>query len=120
MAQGLIFSAPLPVYAPGRRDMSIRKDRWLDVVPRRYDLRFNGLFRVPGTTAVSGTPDVPVSRLVLLIDRRTKLCARMKMSNADGTYEFSPVAKGPWLVLAFDHTGEFNAVVADDILGEPM
>lgn len=120
MAQGVVLSTPLPTYAPGRRDMSVRHDRLLDVAPRLLDTRFGGLFRVPGTTAVAGTPDVPVSRLTLLIDKRTKLPAKIKMSNPDGTYVFEYVGLGPWVVLTFDHTGEYNAVVADNILGTPM
>lgn len=120
MAQGLIFATPLPTYAPGRRDMSIPYNSLLDVAPRLYDTRFGGMFRVLGTTAVAGTPDVPVSRLTLLVDKRTKLTAKMKMSNPDGSYAFERVGPGPWVVLAFDHTGEYNAVVADNIIGTPM
>ncbi len=42
------------------------------------------------------------------------------MSDASGVVEFLAVAKGPWAVVAFDHTGEYNAVIADNVFGEPM
>lgn len=100
--------------------MSVRHDRQLNLTLGSYDKRFSGMFLVRGTTAVAGQPDVPVSRLTLLIDKLTKLPVRKKMSSADGTYRFDCVRYGPWAVVAFDHTGEYNAVIADNIYGEPM
>ena len=118
--QGVLFSAQLPTYAPFRRNSSIRNHALLDVVPRLYDLNFHGIFRVAGTTKVAGTPDVPVSRLTMLFDRNSKRSARVQISNGDGSYEFKSVKRGPWFVIAFDHTGEYNAVIADNVFGEPM
>ena len=120
MSTSVFGAAPLPTYAPGRRNVSVRHDRNLDLTPGRFDMRFSGMFLVQGTTAVAGQPDVPVSRLTLLFDKTTKLPVRTKMSNADGTYRFDCVRYGPWSVIAFDHTGEYNAVIADNIYGEPM
>lgn len=56
----------------------------------------------------------------MLMHGRSKIIASMKMSESDGTYEFFPVAYGPWTVIAFDHTGEYNAVIADNIYGTLM
>ena len=75
------------------------------------------MYRIFGTTSVAGTPDVPVSRLVVLCDKKTKLPVSQKVSDAGGEYEFQPMAQGPWFVVAFDHTGEYNAVIADNIYG---
>ena len=75
---------------------------------------------MPGSTAVAGTPDVPVSRRVGLFDRKSRRIAKETVSDAAGNYAFNNVASGPWFVVSFDHTGEYNAVIADNIYGEPM
>lgn len=87
---------------------------------KTQNIRWGGLFRVPGTTAVAGTPDVPVSRIVGLFDRKSQRIAMETMSDPAGNYEFANVSYGPWFVASFDHTGEYNAVIADNIYGEPM
>jgi len=121
MTTSLLFSASLATYAPGRRDMSVRHDQALDMRPRRTDMRIAGMYRLAGTTAVAGSPDVPVARLVRLYHSRfASFCARETLSAADGSWSFTCLDRGPWTVIAFDHTGEYNAVVAANILGEPM
>lgn len=120
MAQGLIGNFLLPTYAPGRRNMSFRHDRFWPDQFSRIDLRWGGLFNVPGTTEVAGNPDVPVKRRVVLFDAVTRLPARSLVSDASGAYVFNNVARGPWFVVSFDHTGEYNAVIADNIYGVPM
>ena len=68
---------------------------------------------------MAGTPDVPVTRRVRLYYVSGALVKEV-WSNPDGSYEFLAVAIGPWMVVANDHTGEYNAVIADNILGVPM
>ena len=46
--------------------------------------------------------------------------ARTMLSDASGVYEFRMVGLGPWFVTGHDHTGEYNAVIADNIYGTPM
>ena len=120
MATGLINAPRIPTYAPGRRDMSVRHDQILDPSLRRMNLQTNGLYRVVGTTAVAGSPDVPVARMVVLLDEKTKRPARSMMSSISGAYNFDHVARGPWSVISWDHTGEYNAVIASNKLGDPM
>lgn len=80
----------------------------------------SGLFKVAGTVAVAGTPDVPVSREVRLSRAKGGRLALSLFSDIAGNYQFSFVGRGPWVVTAHDHTGEYNAVIADNIFGEPM
>ena len=120
MSTGVIGSPLLAIYAPGRRNMSIRHDQIVGARPGTCDTRTGGTFKVRATTAVAGSPDVPVSRRAALICKAPLLIARVAMSDASGVVEFLAVAKGPWAVVAFDHTGEYNAVIADNVFGEPM
>jgi len=85
-----------------------------------FSLVFGGLYSVPGTVAVAGTPDAPVARKVRLVDLRSGRLVQETRSDQAGNYSFDYVTRGPWTVLAHDHTGEYNAVVADNIIGEPM
>jgi hypothetical protein len=87
---------------------------------READVVDGGAYKVPGTTKVSGAPDVPVSRLVCLFCARSRRLVRAQWSNQDGSYVFFGVRYGPWFVTAHDHTGEYNAVISDNIYGEPM
>lgn len=79
-----------------------------------------GLYRVAGTVAVSGTPETPVARRVRLIDTLSGRLAYEQFSTPTGNYSFDNVRAGPWTVLSHDHTLEYNAVVADNIIGVPM
>ena len=84
------------------------------------DFSDGGRFLVVGTCAVSGTPDVPVSRRVRLLCRVSGRLIREIWSTPAGDYAFHDVRKGPWTIISYDHTGEYNAVIADNILGTPM
>lgn len=88
---------------------------------KHFSLIFSGLFRVDGTVKVAGSPDVPIRRKVCLVEKKSRRIANETWSDAaSGAYTFSSVKQGPWVVLAFDHTGEYNAVVADNISGTLM
>lgn len=69
---------------------------------------------------MAGTPDVPVSRRVVLLHERSNLPFRSMFSAENGAYDFTYVARGPWSVVSYDHTGEYNAVIASNNIGEPM
>lgn len=122
MATGIIFPVLMPTFAPGRRASWLPRVSNVPVpVPLGYfDQQFGGGYFVPGTVAVAGTPDVMVERMVVLFDKATKLPRRAMMSSPDGVYNFRNVGIGPWFVIGFDHTNEYNAVVSDNITGEPM
>ena len=58
-----------------------------------------------------------VQRRVRLFCRKSGRLVRETWSDASGNYTFKQIRSGPWFVLSHDHTGEFNAVVADEIYG---
>lgn len=69
--------------------------------------------------AIAGTPDVPVERVVYLLEYLSKRVVRSTVSApGTGNYEFRWVHAGPWTVIADDPTGQFNSVVAANIVGE--
>lgn len=73
-----------------------------------------------GPTTISGTTKaltVPVSRFVHLVDQDSMRVVRAVLSAADGTFSFPNMAAGrQWVLLSFDHTGAYNAVVADRVM----
>jgi len=87
---------------------------------RRCDFRFGGLSKLVGTVAISGSPELPVSRKVRLYRRNGGGLARETYSDSSGNFSFRYIDNGPWMVVAIDHTNEYNAVIADNITGEPM
>ncbi len=123
MSGALIFPG-FTTHAPGKALFSAGSlKRGVSLLPghRVLDMRFGGVYVVRGTTAIAGAPDVPVARRVRLYHReRAAFMAKEVWSSQDGSYEFRSVARGPWFVTAHDHTGEYNAVIADNIVGEPM
>ena len=72
-----------------------------------------------GSATISGTTKavtVPVSRLVQLIAPGPMRVVAQVMSGADGTFSFPNLATGhEWILLSIDHTGAYNAVVADRV-----
>lgn len=120
MTSKVIGLSQMAILAPGRYNKSATHSNNMQVTLSKKDMQFGGAYKVPGTTAVAGVPDVMVSRLAVLYDQRSRRPVCSQISSAAGVYEFRNVAKGPWFVIAFDHTGEYNAVVADNILGTPM
>ena len=77
--------------------------------------------RIAGSVKVKGTPDVPVSRRVLLYDERANVVVRETWSDgATGAYSFellNPEIR--YLVIAYDHKQNYRAVVADHLTAEP-
>lgn len=121
MAAGVLFADVL-THAPGKAlfAASTRKPGVsLKPLTLAGDLRSGGRYTVRGTTKVAGTPDVPVARRVRLYHMtQAGFMAREIWSEADGSYEFRNVDRGPWFVVSHDHTGEYNAVIADNVMGE--
>lgn len=75
-----------------------------------------GNYRVYGTTKIKGTPDYAVSRRVRLFRDSDGACVGEAWSNATtGAFEFvglNPIER--YTALAYDHTHNFRAVVADN------
>lgn len=92
---------------------------YVAVPPLHVDLRWGGTHRITGTT--KNTPDLPVSRRVRLHDQRTGDPVREVWSDpATGAYSFDWIRPGTYYVTAFDHTGSYGAVIADNLPAEPM
>ena len=80
-----------------------------------------GTYNVAGTVKIDSTPDIPVKRRVRLLDGLTyRVVAETWSDPVTGGYSFPNVRIGPWLIVAADYTGDYNAVVADNVLGVPV
>jgi hypothetical protein len=82
---------------------------------------YGGAYKVTGTTKVKATPHAPVSRRVRLHDQLTGLVVREQWSQAvTGEYRFERIRSGVFYVVALDHTGAYNGVIATGVAAEPM
>lgn len=87
----------------------------------RSDKEDGGAYHVAGTVKVDGTPDIPVSRRVVLFAHDGGRVVREQWSDrTTGAYDFRNIAHKPYFVVAFDHTNNFRAVIADRVMPEPM
>ena len=86
---------------------------------------YYGDHRIAGTVKhrVKGViADAPLQRRVLLIDQATYVVVRETWSDAStGAYSFDHIDPVPhYLVIAFDHTRQHRAVIADNLRAQPM
>lgn len=91
--------------------------------PAKFDMGFDrGPFRITGTVKTKGTPHTPVRRRVALVEERAgRAIAQTWSDPTTGRYEFNNITDAHrYTVLAFDHTGLFDAVLADNISPERM
>ena len=89
--------------------------------PASMDMEFAGNGRIIGTTKNTGSPDYPVSRRVRLARKRDGVLARETWSDPAGNYAFEHVRHDmDYVVTAHDHTGLYNAVIADSVTPELM
>jgi hypothetical protein len=80
------------------------------------DTAYGGRGRIEGTVKEKGTPDVPVARQVWLIAEVTGTVIRETWSAPDGSYVFDYIDhRYKYTVVAFDHTGNYRAVIADNL-----
>lgn len=82
------------------------------------DMDNGGNGRIAGTVKEVGTPDAPVIRRVRLYRKLDGMMLRETWSHADGAYSFTGIAIQLCYVTAFDHTGNYNAVIKDSIMPE--
>lgn len=122
MATGALLSAAVIRMAPNPPNWAAQQHAAAPVASlvKTINLVLSGIYSVHGTVKVGGTPEIPVSRVVSLIDVKSGRISRRALSTSDGNYGFMFVPRGPWMVIANDYTGEYNAVIADNILGVPM
>lgn len=80
------------------------------------DAEHGGHGRIVGTVKNTGSPDYPVIRKVRLLRKRDGVLARETWSDAVGNYVFDHIRHDvDYVVLAHDHTGLYNAVIADSL-----
>lgn len=76
------------------------------------------LYRI-GVTTISGVVrelTTPVSRQVVLLEQNSLRPLRETRSASNGTYSFPNMEENQeYLVMAFDHNGAYNAVIADRV-----
>lgn len=90
----------------------------LDVAAWSGDLYYGGRGAIADTLAVedpTGTPERPISRRVSLLDRRSLLIVRSTWADPiTGAYAFPALSTAiPFMIIADDALGTYNAVVAD-------
>lgn len=86
------------------------------------DVEDGGRYRVTGTTKNKNLPtDLPVSRYVRLHDAVSGRVIRAQWSQeGTGNYSFERIRKGVFYVCSFDHTGQYNGVIATGVASELM
>jgi len=85
---------------------------------RAKDLRFPGPGTITGTITEASSED-PLVRRVRLLERATGLLLAETWSDAQGDYSFTALDMSrEYLVLAFDHTDEYNMATADHVTPE--
>lgn len=90
----------------------------------QIDRQDGGLYRIYGTVELAGTPNLLLRRRVELWNQRESRMVRQTWSNAvTGAYSFDYIHGGDgtrYCAVAYDHTGQKQAVIADNIIPEAM
>lgn len=106
------------VILPGRPPVAPAVGSGLLTIRRFY----GGLGRIDGTVKVDSSPDYPVHRKVRCFRDRDAVCVGETWSDpVTGGYSFEYVDPAErYTVLAYDYTGAYRAVVADNLTPDPM
>jgi hypothetical protein len=104
------YAPPQALDAQGVRNRAIAQ------LIGKQNIYFGGIGQVSGSVKEKGTPDAPLHRKVWLIVQNSGMVIRETWSNATtGAYEFRDIRQGvPYTVIAFDYTGTYRAVIADN------
>ena len=97
--------------------------RTLPRMARSRDLSdLAGAGRIAGTVKVDSTPDYPAWRRVRLFDRRdNRIVGETWSDPVTGAYSFDYINPARlYVVIAYDHTGVFNAEIRDSVTPEAM
>ena len=92
-------------------------------IPRGLDMYHGGRGRVSGTVKEKGTPsNVPLQRRVRLFRERDGHFIRETWSDpTTGAYLFDEIdASVKYTVVSYDYTGNYRAVIGDNITPDPM
>ena len=93
----------------------------LGAIKSGIDVEDGGDFKIVGTTKIAGTPAQPTGVRVVLHDQISGRLVRSQWSDAlTGGYAFLNIRLGAFYTVAFDHTGAYRAVIADNQTPEPM
>jgi len=80
----------------------------------RFDVVDGGNYRITGTVAIDGNPDIPVYRRVRLYHELSGRLVRETWSNPiTGAYAFYDLKNQTYFAISHDHTRVDNAAVAD-------
>lgn len=86
----------------------------------RRNIHFAGAGVIVGTVKEKGQPDQPLVRQVLLYSENTRLLVAETWSAADGSYRFESIDPNQrYTVVSYDHTRQYRAVIADNLMPEP-
>lgn len=90
-----------------------------DIVKVHYPVEH---FKIYGTTKNKSLPfNYPVKRLVRLYNFETGNLIQETLSDeVSGYFEFNWIPDYIYFVVSFDHTGQYNGVIATDVKVEPM
>lgn len=108
--------------------ISVRFAPWLSGPPgrvvdvaRRYDASDGGSYRIRGTVAITGSPNVLVRRRVRVFNARTSRCVAETWSDpVTGFYTFNNLRLQAYFVVAEDYQHNYRAVIADNLTPELM
>lgn len=80
---------------------------------KRCDVEYGGVGSIADAVDAEGTP---VSRLVVLLDRRNQRPVRSTWSAADGTYAFHYLRTDvDFIIYSIDHTNTYNIAIKDRV-----
>jgi hypothetical protein len=88
--------------------------------PTTFDLSDGGTATIFGTVKRDAEPtDLPVARRVRLYDERGRRFIRETWSDANGDFSFVGInPDGLYTAIAYDHLGQFRAVISDALVAE--
>lgn len=79
-------------------------------------LLHSGTYMIYGTIKNTGTPNFPVYRKLNLHETRTgQLVNSLFSDSITGEYAFKYIAHKSYYIVSFDHTGQYNGVIATNI-----
>ncbi|MGQ0708688.1 MAG: LamG domain-containing protein [Rhodoferax sp.] len=108
--------ASFALFAPGAFGAALA-----DTSPA-IDREDGGLYRITGTVKEKATPaNTPLRRKVQLFHQASARLVRETWSAAsDGAYSFDGIRDQTYFIVAFDHTGTYRAVIADNQTPQAM
>lgn len=114
VSPGVIQYAPSPPPAYGTGTQIQR-----GAISSGVDFQDGGNYKLTGTVKI--TPASPTFARVRLHDFFSGRIVRETWSDpATGAYAFTRIRNGQFYVVSFDHTGTYNAVIADRLVPELM